>query len=180
MRVGGVPFRCSRQQLSDYASGFGSLGNLNSCQIAYSTLGSSVRKQEVPGSLIPEGYTMPILFLWSPDSRPAGNGRQSQPSERGYLCPGPAAAARGAIRAAGQLRSPPALPRSALASWPCPSLERLFIYLHRLAGLRRETRQLLLAKLSSRCAGVGLSKTTKRFALDSLAFFFFFLSSPSL
>lgn len=112
--------------------------------------------------------------------------KESSPSppRAGYLCPGPAAAARGAVHAAGQLRSPPALPAPpwplglappwSASSFPPPP-----------GWAPREARQLLLAKLSSCCAGVGLSKTTERFALDSLAFFFFFFKlslsvTPSL
>ena len=37
------------------------------------------------------------------------------PPRAGYLCPGPAAAARGAVHVTGQLRSPPALPA---LPWP--------------------------------------------------------------
>lgn len=143
--MGGVFFRCSRQQPSDYASGLEvwESKQLSDC-VQYSR--SSVREAEVPGSLIPEGYTMPILFLWSPDSRPRETESSPSPPERGLPVSWPAAAARPSVpqgSCAHHLLSPlrPGL-------WPCPSLERSS-FPPPPGWARRETRQLLLAKLSS-------------------------------
>lgn len=69
-----------------------------------------------------------------------------------------------------QLLSPPALYHSTLASFPCPSLESLFISSTAWLGSEGDTpphppemkhqRLALLAEQSSCCVGVGLSKTT--------------------
>ena len=117
----------------------------NNCQIthliwnlgAHSTLGSSVR--EARGALLsnPIGYTMPILFLLSPDAGPAGNGKQSQPSEcRLPVSRASSSSARGhPCRIQGSCTHRPLSPlRPGLLALPLPGAPPHF--LHRLAGRR--------------------------------------------
>lgn len=145
-------------------------GNLNSCQITYNY--SREQRKEAGGAWLSNPRRLYRLFYsCGPDSRPA-SGKQSQPSESGLPVSWASSSSARAVHAAGQLRSPP---RSPLPPWP-----------HGVAppwsassfppppGWAPEGDTPTAAcKLSSLCAGVGLSKTTKRFALDSLAFFFF-------
>ena len=164
----------------------------NNCQIthliwnlgAHSTLGSSVR--EAGGALLSNPHRLyhAHFILVEPRCRTSGK-RKAVPTLRAQVTcvPGQQQQFEGpSMSHAGQLRSPPALPAPpwplglappwSASSFPPPP-----------GWAQRETRQRLLAELSSCCAGVGLSKTTKRFALDSLAFFFFKLSlsvTPSL
>lgn len=150
-------------------------GNLNSCQITHSTLGSSVR--EAGGALL-SNPLRPILFLWSPDARPAGNGKQSRPSESGLpvsWASSSSARGRPCHRAAALTTRSPG---SALASWPCPSLECLFISSTAWLGSEGDTPTAACSAIFMLCRG-GPQQNHKEicFRFPSILFF---LSSPSL